>query len=820
MRQTLQQVLAKVRLGCGSIFVCAILLSLLPVQAIAQADLHAEAKAQFDRAEQARSAVEARPEKNRSLKDYQSLVGLYRRVTLTTPRAAEVPGAINETAALYRAMGDLFDVKYYNQAIDTYLFLLHQYPTSRFREDALLAVAQIQKDDLHQLTQAHETYDEFLAQHPHSPRLWEVQAALADLNNREKAVAAQTAAPQAAVAQSSEHPSERLSDRPSDHPAARSPVPTASPAKIVVPDKTAPATDTQHGSATVDTPPDTSHPQVTRIRTWNADSYTRIIIDVGGMVKYQAARISGPDRIYFDLENARISSVLLHKPIEVGPGGFIKGIRVAQNQSGVVRVVLEVNRAKDYSVFLLPAPYRLVVDVYGTSAAAEEAALSRTPAPGPTEEVPEPPPAKVSSEIASTSIPDQPAESPVPKAEIQLTPKAVIARSTGIDSPPPLAPTTEAASALDASSGKPSSAKHGGVLTASVSPTEVEPGAVISSKRVKVATARSTRLYSPLPLPSSVGRVNLFPTLSPVPANVRVASARKTSEGAKSGKQQAAEMGPPSVPEPTLAGTRSLSRALGLKVGRIVIDAGHGGHDTGTIGPTGLMEKDLCLDVSLRLGKLIQQRLPNADVVYTRDDDTFVPLEQRTAMANQAHADLFLSIHANSSTDRSARGIETYYLNFTGSTNAMEVAARENATSENSVHDLQDIVAKIARNEKIEESRDLASIIQDSLATRTADADLNRGQRNRGVRKAPFVVLIGADMPSVLAEISFLSNPSDEQWLKKPENRQRIAEGLYRGIEKYLQSTNSLASNLKNTASIDHSLDHPIDHSNDPAIDH
>jgi N-acetylmuramoyl-L-alanine amidase len=279
-------------------------------------------------------------------------------------------------------------------------------------------------------------------------------------------------------------------------------------------------------------------------------------------------------------------------------------------------------------------------------------------------------------------------------------------------------------------------------------------------------------------------------------------------------------MGPPSVPEPTLSGTRSLSRALGLKVGRIVIDAGHGGHDTGTIGPTGLMEKDLCLDVSLRLGKLIQQRLPNADVVYTRDDDTFVPLEQRTAIANQAHADLFLSIHANSSTDRSARGIETYYLNFTGSTNAMEVAARENATSENSVHDLQDIVAKIARNEKIEESRDLASIIQDSLSARTADADLNRGQRNRGVRKAPFVVLIGADMPSVLAEISFLSNPSDEQWLKKPENRQRIAEGLYRGIEKYLQSTNSLASNLKNTASIDHSPDHPIDHPNDPAIDH
>src|SRR5262249_11302721 len=132
------------------------------------------------------------------------------------------------------------------------------------------------------------------------------------------------------------------------------------------------------------------------------------------------------------------------------------------------------------------------------------------------------------------------------------------------------------------------------------------------------------------------------------------------------------------------------------------------------------------------------------------------------------------------------------------SSGAMEVAARENALSENQVHDLQDIVKKIAKNEKIEESRDFAGNIQESLSRRMEG--MNRGERNRGVRKAPFVVLIGADMPSVLAEISFLSNPSDEQWLKKPENRQRVAEGLYHGIETYLQSTNSLAHN-QNAAS-------------------
>jgi N-acetylmuramoyl-L-alanine amidase len=247
---------------------------------------------------------------------------------------------------------------------------------------------------------------------------------------------------------------------------------------------------------------------------------------------------------------------------------------------------------------------------------------------------------------------------------------------------------------------------------------------------------------------------------------------------------------PSAVPAPTRDGQATLTRALGLKIGRIVIDPGHGGHDTGTIGPTGLMEKDLCLDVALRLGKIIQQRLPGAEVVYTRSDDTFIPLEERTHIANEAKADLFISIHANSSHDHGARGIETYYLNLKGSPDAMEVASRENATAQQSVHDLEDLVKKIARSEKIDESREFAADIQDSLAKRIQKS--YKPVKDRGVRKAPFVVLIGADMPSILTEISFLSNPADEQLLKKPEHRQKVAEGLYQGVASYLQSLNSM----------------------------
>ena len=224
-------------------------------------------------------------------------------------------------------------------------------------------------------------------------------------------------------------------------------------------------------------------------------------------------------------------------------------------------------------------------------------------------------------------------------------------------------------------------------------------------------------------------------------------------------------------------------RALGLKIGRIVIDPGHGGHDSGTLGPDGIEEKDVVLDVSLRLGKLLKQRL-GADVIFTRSDDTFIPLETRTAIANKAQADLFVSVHANSSPDPSARGVETYYLNFTSSPESLELAARENAVSQQSIHQLSDLVKKIALHDKIDESREFASDVEKYLYDGLDQG--NPGLKDRGVKQAPFVVLIGANMPSILAEISFLTNPDDERELRDPNYRQRIAESLYRGIARYV----------------------------------
>jgi N-acetylmuramoyl-L-alanine amidase len=248
---------------------------------------------------------------------------------------------------------------------------------------------------------------------------------------------------------------------------------------------------------------------------------------------------------------------------------------------------------------------------------------------------------------------------------------------------------------------------------------------------------------------------------------------------------------PKPVTPPALAakrnssGDRTLIRALGLKIGRVVIDPGHGGHDQGSTGPGGLLEKDLVLDVAQKLGKLIEDRL-GSEVIYTRDDDTFIPLESRTELANEKKADLFLSIHANSSPYPNVSGIETYYLNFASTRDAMDIASRENAGSQKAVHDLGDIIETITRHDKAEESKDFAGKMQTALYSVAVRS--NPSARNRGVKKAPFVVLIGATMPSILVEIGFISNSREESLLKRSDHRQKLAEALYKGVARYAET--------------------------------
>ena len=234
------------------------------------------------------------------------------------------------------------------------------------------------------------------------------------------------------------------------------------------------------------------------------------------------------------------------------------------------------------------------------------------------------------------------------------------------------------------------------------------------------------------------------------------------------------------------AGDRSMTRVFGLKIKRIIIDAGHGGKDDGTRGPSGMTEKELVLDVAKRVGALIEERL-GVEVAYTRNDDTFISLERRTEIANEKKGDLFISIHANASSIKTVSGVEIYYLSFSNSKIDLETAARENAGSESSVYELETLLQKAMLNDKLKESSEFASKVLQAMVG-PAPAATTVKTRSRGIRRAPFVVLIGARMPSILAEIGFITNPADEAKMAKPAHRQKIAESLAQGIQDFAQS--------------------------------
>jgi N-acetylmuramoyl-L-alanine amidase len=311
-------------------------------------------------------------------------------------------------------------------------------------------------------------------------------------------------------------------------------------------------------------------------------------------------------------------------------------------------------------------------------------------------------------------------------------------------------------------------------------PAPVKQGAKETSKDSTKDAPKDSPKETPKPSSKAPA---VTPTPTPIPTtNVEPPPAPKTA-----GTTTAASTEPVSAPAPpssNRSGDYSLSRQLGLGVSRIVIDAGHGGHDPGAQA-NGIDESELTLDVAQRLEKLLEAQ-PGFDVVLTRSSDEYIALEERTAIANREGADLFLSIHANASKQPTVTGVETYFLNFATNPTAEAVAARENASSGQTMGTLPDILKAIALNNKLAESRELATIVQTSLVRRLSMQ--NKAVHDLGVKQAPFVVLIGAQMPSVLAEISFLTNHSDAVLLKQSAYRQKIAQALCDGIVKYQAS--------------------------------
>jgi N-acetylmuramoyl-L-alanine amidase len=362
------------------------------------------------------------------------------------------------------------------------------------------------------------------------------------------------------------------------------------------------------------------------IRHWSNPSYTRVVIDVDGEVQYRFGRLLNPDRLYVDLIGAQLAPQLQGRSLGLSDH-LLKGVRGAQNQPGVVRVVLDLNALRDYHIFTMTDPYRLIIDIKGAGSG-----TPNSPQPPP------PPPRQ------QASAPEQ--------NRVRADPSA-----------PPKRPTA----------------------------------------------ARDQRWH-------------------------------------------------------------------------VIIDAGHGGKDPGAIGPSGLMEKEVVLDIARRLRELMQQD-PQWRVTLTRDTDVFIPLEERTAIANAKGADLFVSIHANSAERPDANGIETYFLDLASDEQAMRVAARENATTVSKVSDLQLILRDLQMTSKRNESSLLAGSVQQALVQAPGGG---RNGRDLGVKHAPFLVLLGAEMPSILVETGFVSNPGEERKLADSKYRAQAARAIFEGIKEYL----------------------------------
>jgi N-acetylmuramoyl-L-alanine amidase len=376
----------------------------------------------------------------------------------------------------------------------------------------------------------------------------------------------------------------------------------------------------------------TAHPAVlTGIKHWSNRDYTRVSVELDRDVTWEAHELGKgtrdkPGRIYIDIHHSRLGADV--KNIAIGDG-LLKGARVGQYKPDVVRVVLDTENIKDYKIFPLSEPSRLIIDVTGER-----------------------------------------------RTEITSLEQTIAA--------PPEAPAAEA----------------------------------------------------------------------------------RRDERPVTGKKPRVQRQKPSG-----------------KIRRIVLDPGHGGHDSGAIGPSGVLEKDVVLAIGLRLRDLLKDDL-GLDIVMTRSTDIFIPLEERTAIANKVGADLFVSIHANAANNRSAAGIETYYLNLAKTEKAAQLAAKENGTSLEKVSVLQAILFDLMANYKLNDSAHLAEEVQKALHRKIRA--LHPDVKSLGVKQGPFYVLVGATMPSILVETAFVSNAQEESRLKDPDYQELTAEGIMEGILGYI----------------------------------
>jgi N-acetylmuramoyl-L-alanine amidase len=472
---------------------------------------------------------------------------------------------------------------------------------------------------------------------------------------------------------------------------------TASPATVTVTvpvTAPAPPAEVETKDTAVQKVADTSKGpvRINEIRHWSNPGYTRVVIDMEGAVQYSSSKLKNPDRLFFDLKDAKLPKGCKGSDLDVNDG-ILRKIRASQFDADTVRVVLDLSSIASSRTLMLEHPTRLIIDVTGQE---RQTTAGRAP--------------RYRRGKGGRIITLRPVND--------------------LGTAPPLEDKPD-----DAGQAAPADVQQAPTGTGNAAPADEE-------KVLETA---------PYPKAPKLGSASTI-----VPATAPIARKEPPS--------------PATAPK--------------MCIGTIVIDPGHGGKDTGAIGYDGLYEKDVVLDIGLKLRDIIKKNYA-CKVVMTRDKDVFIDLDARPGIAVQNDADLFISIHANASKRPSAHGIETYLLNLTKDRNIMEVADRENFAAAKNMGSLDVILKDLILDSKRDESLKLAHCVQTSLVT-----DLHKDRViNKGVKQGPFLVLYGASMPSILTEVGFITNPEEESHLADPHYRTDIAQAIFDGIKEYLDSS-------------------------------
>ncbi len=645
------------------------------------------------------------------------------------PKALFYAGRVNEELGRRSYLKSDF-----RRAVDYYQRVVSRFAEHSWADDCLYRKALIELNYLDEPDQAIAGFREILNNYPKGDMRDKARDILAELEG----VSVLTAAGSAKPVEPESAP------EPKQEPQAKAPEPDPAPEPVGSGQAEAtPSRQTPEQKAQGQTGEDvtagaqrTGPIMLRNVRYQSSDDYTRIVINVDDKVPYRyqllnpVPELDKPHRLYIDLEGTRLGPKI-DSQVNIADG-ILKQVRLGQNTPTVSRVVLDFQDLQKYQIFALESPFRIIVDVSapGSSKDTQPAEVRKPIDKRAKPEEPRPAEKSVAEKAAKPQA--EAAKEPVKRPVSKPVAKSDLKREPPVEQPQAKAERRPVQRLTPAEAKKAPEEKK----APPIEPKEAQPEQELAAKE---APASPVVEYTPPP---------------------------------ESHKQSA-----------------TLVEQLGLTVRTIMIDPGHGGKDPGAIGPGKVYEKDVNLRFALILGKMLEQE--GFKVLYTREKDTFIPLEDRTAQANLKNADLFISVHCNAIHLPSLSGLETYYLDLATSKDAVRVAARENAVSARSISDLQVILTDLMLNSKLKESKDLAKSVHSRVVSSVRQ---KHKVRDHGVRSAPFYVLMGAKMPAILLELGYLTNPEEAKRLQSDDYLKLLAAGVVKGVAAYKTNIERFAS--------------------------